>query len=940
MQSPPQTRHSSNRSRRPDASARIGASESSRIGSIVPVMIRESLVLACWLIPAVAGAQVPKAIFVDPMAIPPGKSSVLNIRGTGLKDSTSLWTNLNARVTRVDGHEPEASLASVLEGAETRPENAIILEAEEYNRGTWGRRPPFILNIGGGNTNVAEWDVELEAAGNFILELNYASGGERPVALSVNGTRITDDAARTQTGGFGTDDGRWIPQCVLTLRAGINTIRMERTGGTPHFDKLALIPTDQAATTAVSVAPSDRVAPYRLKVPRETAVGIRGLRIATASGLSNMLLFMVDDLQTVKELPAQSASKDGHRLKLPVAVEGHCDSTHADRFAFTAVAGEELSFEAVACRLGTSLDPILRLMDAHGRELAFADDTPGLSGDCSIRHRFTESGTYFVTIEDALAGGSSSYRYRLRIGDFPIITAPIPGAVQSGETTNIRFAGYAVSDNSRAVQPTPTGSPVPLSLQFEGKEGSGFSQVQVSPHPQYVFEPSRVGTISIPAGVSGVFTSANERHVWSIDVKRGQKLEITDLSRSRGVPAMVAISVHDTAGKLLASVRKAGPSGSSLTWTAPKDGRYEIRLAELVGRAGPEFGYHVSIEEQRPDFALAVEKDSSILPQNGYAILKVTAQRRGFNGPIRLAVSGLGESVELGNAIIEEKSNSTRLKVYSPSGLSPGQTQAIEITGIATVDDNPVVRYASTTAAIRKALPRATYPPVGLDRMVALSIGPEIPDFFDLALDGGEILFPRLVGEVYFTVRVKDRDKGFKDPVSISVVGLPPGFSASGGDRPVSRSENNEYRFQLRGPSAIVTSVGLVQIVGEASFKGQTKEVTLAKVPFRVIEPLLITATCDTRLTQGSKGRLKLQARRFVPRAGGDKAPIHITFESLPPGVRLPESITIPAGQDQATVEYSIADNANVTSPPRVKATTVVAGQTVSVATSVEEPSP
>jgi len=899
------------------------------------------LCLVVALLPTIATAQIPQAISVEPMAIPAGETSTLIVQGTGLQDSTSLWMNLDARITRISGAEEQPSLTSAFNGQDSPPEGTLIIEAEDYDRGTWGKRPPFILNVGGNNANVAEWDVKVAAAGNFVLELNYASGGDRPVKLSLNGVELTDQAAKTQTGGFGSNDSKWVPERVLALRAGTNTIRLKRTGGTPHFDKLALVPTTEPVTSSVSAQPSDRVAPYQIDVPDKTAVGIRGLRIATRAGLSNMLLFMIDDLSTQEEIPGGTASETGQHLKLPTGVEGRCDSTHADRYAFEVSAGEELSFEAVASRLGTSLDPVLTLLDQDGNEIAFADDTPGLSGDCCIRHRFNEAGTYFVTIQDALSGGSSRHRYRLRIGDFPLLTTPVPAAVQAGTRTDIQFAGYAVAAGSTDVSASDTASTMPISVRFPAKAGSGFTQLAISPHPQFVLNAESTSTVPVPAGVSGVFSKPGESHRCFINAVKGQRIVLTDRTRSRGVPALVAMAVRDEAGKQLGSVRKAGPAGESLTWSAPRDGRYEIEFSELTSRGGPEFGYHVAIENVQPDFDLVVEKDSSILPQNGYAILKVMANRRGYSGPIPLTVKGFGETPQLSNDLIADKARETRLKIYFPSAANPagmktGQTRTIEIAGRANIDGQRVERTARTIAALRTAIPQATFPPGELDGVVALSIGPEIPDFFALSLDGGEILFPRLVGEVYFTVRVTDRDKGFKDPVALSLVGLPEGFSASGGDRPVSRSDNNEYRFLLRGPSTIDRSSGHVRVVGEASFKGQTKEVALQKVPFRVIDPLIITAIPDTALRSGASGQLQLKARRFVPRAGGDQDAITITFESVPSGVTLPKSARIAAGKNETSVPFLIAKNVSPKSTIQLTARTVVANEEVVVTTTVE----
>ncbi|MBM80456.1 MAG: hypothetical protein CMJ78_07675, partial [Planctomycetaceae bacterium] len=470
------------------------------------------------------------------------------------------------------------------------------------------------------------------------------------------------------------------------------------------------------------------------------------------------------------------------------------------------------------------------------------------------------------------------------------------------------FAGKAVdglpsikkmaSSDSKSLQ---------VSAAFPGKVGSGFTEVAVRRKPQYVLTATSSPVISTRAGLSGVFRKPGEVHSCKIATTRGRRLRIRDVSRSKGAPALIAMLVQNDVGRELASLRRGGTVGSELLWTVKGDGEFTLLLSELNGRGGSEFAYHVEIEEVTPGFELTAELDSSILPQNGYALLKVTAKRNQYNGPIALNVVGLGD-VELRNQVIAEKKNDTRLKIYVPAKMQPGQTRGVEVIGTATVDGQRVERRASTLAANRKQIPQTPFPPSDLNGLIAASIGPEIPDFFGLSLDGGRMYFPRLVGEVYFTVRVKDRANGFKSPVNIRIEDLPPGFSAGGGESPVSRSENNEYRFLLRGPTNLNAQTATVRIVAEASFKGQTKEFELEKVQLAVIDPLQIKAEFVGPLKPGSRGQLKLIARRFVPRAGGDKKEINVQLEALQQYFKVPSTVTIPAGKSETSVEVVVGE--------------------------------
>src|SRR5205823_11143911 len=103
----------------------------------------------------------------------------------------------------------------------------------------------------------------------------------------------------------------------------------------------------------------------------------------------------------------------------------------SDFFKFTARKGQRLTFEVVAQRLGSALDPLIRLLDVKGRELVFCEDTPGAGVDCRFEYRFAKAGEYRLELRDSRYDGGSQYRYRLRVGDFPLERTPLPFLVRA-----------------------------------------------------------------------------------------------------------------------------------------------------------------------------------------------------------------------------------------------------------------------------------------------------------------------------------------------------------------------------------------------------------------------------------------------------------------------------------------------------------------------------
>ncbi len=79
--------------------------------------------------------------------------------------------------------------------------------------------------------------------GLYVLLIRYASGGSRSLTLRVNGALVAADACSNLTGGWDPWDQKGQGRVgVLDLRPKQKTIRLERTEGFPHIDKLALLP--------------------------------------------------------------------------------------------------------------------------------------------------------------------------------------------------------------------------------------------------------------------------------------------------------------------------------------------------------------------------------------------------------------------------------------------------------------------------------------------------------------------------------------------------------------------------------------------------------------------------------------------------------------------------------------------------------------------------
>src|SRR5581483_11277435 len=140
----------------------------------------------------------------------------------------------------------------------------------------------------------------------------------------------------------------------------------------------------------------------------------------TDRGMSNVRLFCIDDLPPVAEKAGNNSKASAQQVPIPCVVVGQVAPESSDYFKITVAAGQRVSFDVLAHRLGGPLDPQLAVYDAKtGKEVpgGYANDSPGQQTDARLTHTFKNAGDYVVEVRDVSYRGGEGYDYRLRIGD-------------------------------------------------------------------------------------------------------------------------------------------------------------------------------------------------------------------------------------------------------------------------------------------------------------------------------------------------------------------------------------------------------------------------------------------------------------------------------------------------------------------------------------------
>ncbi|NBV25100.1 MAG: hypothetical protein EBS05_24665 [Proteobacteria bacterium] len=549
-----------------------------------------------------------------------------------------------------------------------------------------------------------------------------------------------------------------------------------------------------------------RQATFRLTLPADAPAGLAAAWLATTNGVANLQPLFVDDLPTITaDKKADGTQETAQELIPPVAVDSACKAGRAELFKVLAKAGQSLSVEVVAARLSSKLDPQLRLLDATGRELALADDSIGLGADCHLQHRFAADTTCYLEVRDVAWQGSTDYRFRLRVGSFPLVTTPypLPNASIKAIPTNAELMANLLTAATQVLEVEPNDTPA-----------------QATP-----FTP--------PCVLNGRFATPRDRDWFSFTAKKGQRLLITSETRRAGSPAELFIRVESATGALLAESDVSSTNDVAFDVTFKQDGPVRLAVEDLLRRGGPEFAYRIRVEPFSPGFTLQAETNRFSPPQGGVFTTKVTAKRSGYNGPITLTLPGAASLFQLSSNVIAQGKSETSLRVEVPQDHPPGMLMLLSIVGTATNENTVLVTTAGTLPVVARSWPTVPFPPAGLDGVLAVGVGQRLPDFFQVALATNVVQFPAAGGKRTFTIHVTGTDKAFNTKVEFAFERLPKGLTAKMTKEPKGAGD---YEVELSSPNAVAPGESDFQIIGTGTFRDQTRKVTLAKVPLHITQ--------------------------------------------------------------------------------------------------------
>jgi len=690
-------------------------------------------------------------------------------------------------------------------------------------------------------------------------------------------------------------------------------------------------------------APSTDAAGWKLKVnvAGGTPVGVYPIRVKTDDGLSNPFLFSVGQLSQVAEKEENNAFESAQAIPSPVVVEGQAAGNDVDYFRFAGKKGERIVVDAQCARIGSGVDPSIRLTTAGRAYVASADDSAGLLTDARLTAVLPEDTDYVIELSDSRYQGGARPVYRLLVGAVPMADEVFPLGGRQGETVGFELRGGSLLDVKVAAA-TVTAIPdwnvfaLRATNQALGIATPAEPVLDVESLPQLVVsqmpelrEPADPNAPPVravaPVALNGRLDPTGDEDRYVLAVTPGQKLRIKvdadglgsaldGVLQVLGAKDAVLATADDTTtpvrGKTAAA--KAAPIISpdpSLDFTVPAGlGEVTLALKDLQGRGGTGYAYRITIELVASSFQINLNDLQMSIPKNGTAAVGVAVVRQGYNGPIALSVANPPAGVTVRPGTIADGQAVGSFTVSASPDAAFGVV-TLQVVGSGQGPEGPIVRAARKEVVFaQQATPKASLP-TNTATQTGLAVAPALATAVKLDTPATPI---EVVHGFGAPIEVKaERSAGADAALAVTPLPLPPGLAV-----PAVNIAEKAATGSVTVTAAPEVPLGLMTIALTAKGKIANAEQVFAvpAVTLNVVRPVAITlAAPGAEVKAGETVEVKGKVERKAP----FKEPVTVKVTGLPAGLKA-DPVTVPPSDSDFTLKI-VAD-------PKAAAASAAAG--------------
>lgn len=548
-----------------------------------------------------------------------------------------------------------------------------------------------------------------------------------------------------------------------------------------------------------------------------------GVIIAWSSaGISNPAWLVVDDMATLADQPDNHRAETAQLLTPPVAISGQLDGAEGEFFAVELQAGQRLAVDVLTARVGSTADPMVRIIGPTGRELAFSDDAVNWGADAQVSFIAPAPGRYVVELRE------SSYRtglpYLMRVGDFPLLTTCYPLGVQQHATS---LCSVLTADGHPAppviVQAGAGENAVPVATKYRPDAPFGFCQLRVSPLAEFVeYEPNQDANsatrVPLPCAVNGVIQEADDQDWFEFAAVKGQRWIVRTAARTWGAPTYPYVRIFNAAGTLLVESPVGDTEETTFLFAVPETGTYRLVVEELARRFGPTYAYRLEIDSRPWDVLLKATKESktvwSVPQDDGALVVDLQCRRYGYEGPIQLVWDKGNLGGEFFQASIPQKANEHRL--YWRAGAEVG-LHVVRLLASADVDGAPLTSQVQTNSVMTLLNPALIYPPHRQDGLFFVNVTPSSPPLLRWKAERTATTVQAGGGEAQLVLPFERANAEFKEAPIVLVGSLPNGVQLT------PKVENDTVNLAIKTTKDLAAGEHRARLALFATFQGRNQ---------------------------------------------------------------------------------------------------------------------
>ena len=438
----------------------------------------------------------------------------------------------------------------------------------------------------------------------------------------------------------------------------------------------------------VSWEPTTNSGVIRVRVAPEAPAGPRVIRAFSPEGVSEpRFLILSQRLQQAEVEPNDAVPSAQVLPGLPAEVNGRLEKNgDVDSYSVDLRAGQTLVARLEAYTLQSPLDPVLKLLDARGVQVAWNHDEVR-SLDPILAWRVETSGTYVLQVfgfaypadSDLRFSGSPKGVYRLHVSTDPVARHAWPLGVSRAVDTRVSWGDWGVSSvSSEAIEVLASAiAPGAISHSLRIPHREVPLELSVGEGKEWVeSEPNDVATtaqaLGIPSAVSGDLDRPGDEDRYRLSCQKGEPLRLEVQAAGLGFPLDAWLRIEDASGKELARNDDTGGSDPVLDWTSPETAEYRVVVGNLLQRGGRDQRYRLSIQRPKPLWSASMAEAAWSLEPGKTNESKVTLTRRyGADQRLTVSVRGLPSGVRVDPVEVSEKANAATLRWIAATNAAP-----------------------------------------------------------------------------------------------------------------------------------------------------------------------------------------------------------------------------------------------------------------------------